>query len=95
MVKSLGADIVLDHANEDFTKNGLTYDVILDVSGKPSTLKFKTVSERLTFLKEIIKLFKERKLNTIIDQSFPLEQMVEAHRYLERGLEKGNVVVNI
>ena len=95
MVKSLGADIVLDHANEDFTKNGLTYDVILDVSGKPSTLKFKPVSERLTFLKEIVKLFKERKLNTIIDQSFPLEQMVEAHRYLERGLEKGNVVVNI
>jgi NADPH:quinone reductase-like Zn-dependent oxidoreductase len=136
MVKSLGADYVLDNAMEDFTKNGLTYDVILDVSGKPSTLKFKNslskrgfyltsyptisilfqtfltsmfngkkvvfsatglkpVSQRLIFLKEIIKLFKEGKLKTIIDQCFPLEQMVEAHRYLERGLEKGNVVVNV
>jgi NADPH:quinone reductase-like Zn-dependent oxidoreductase len=136
MVKYLGADNVIDNTIEDFTKNGLTYDIILDASGKPSTLKFKNslskrgfylttyptisilfqtfltsrfnskkvvfsatglkpVSERLTFLKEIIKLFKEGKLKTIIDQSFPLEQMVEAHRYLERGLEKGNVVVNI
>jgi NADPH:quinone reductase-like Zn-dependent oxidoreductase len=136
MVKSLGADNVFDNTTEDFTKNGLTYDVILDVSGKPSTFKFKKilskrgfyltiyptisilfqtflisrfnskkvvfsatglkpVSDRLTFLKEIIKLLKEGKLKIIIDQSFPLEQMVEAHRYLERGLEKGNVVVRI
>jgi NADPH:quinone reductase-like Zn-dependent oxidoreductase len=136
LVKSLGADYVFDNAMEDFTKNGLTYDVILDVSGKPSTLKFKNslskrgfylttyptisilfqtlltsmfngkkvvfsatglkpVSERLIFLKEIIKLFKEGKLKTIIDQRFQLEQMAEAHRYLERGLEKGNVVVNV
>ena len=136
MVKSLGADNVIDNTKEDFRKNGQTYDVILDVSGKPSTLKFKNslnkkgfylttyptisilfqtfwtsmfngkkvvfsatglkpVSERLVFLKEIIKLFKEGKLKTIIDQSFQLEQMVEAHRYVERGLEKGNVVVNI
>lgn len=136
MVKSLGSDKVIDNTIEDFTKNGLTYDIILDVSGKPSTLKYKNslsktgfyltvyptisilfqtfftsrfnskkvvfsatglkpVSERLTFLKELIKLFKEGKLKTIIDKNFPLEQMVEAHRYLERGLEKGNVVVNI
>jgi NADPH:quinone reductase-like Zn-dependent oxidoreductase len=136
LVKSLGADNLIDNTIEDFTKNGLTFDVILDVSGKPSTLKFKNslnkkgfylttyptisilfqtfltsrftskkvvfsatglkpVSERLTFLKEIIKIFKEGKLKTIIDQSFPLEQMVEAHRYLERELERGNVVVTI
>lgn len=135
LVKSLGADNVIDNTREDFTKNGLTYDVILDVSGKPSTIKFKNslckrgfyltiyptisilfqtfltsrfnskkvvfsatglkpVSERLIFLKEIIKLFKEGKLKTIIDQSFPLEQMIEAHKYIELGLEKGNVVVS-
>ena len=136
MVKSLGADNVIDNTEEDFTKNGLTYDVILDVSDKPSSLQFKNslnkrgfylttyptisilfqtfwtsmfnskkvvfsatglkpVSERLAFLKELIKLFKEGKLKTIIDQSFQLEQMVEAHRYVERGLERGNVVVTI
>jgi NADPH:quinone reductase-like Zn-dependent oxidoreductase len=136
IVKYLGADKVIDNTEEDFTKNGLTYDVILEVSGKPSSLQFrnsltkrgfflttyptisilfqtlwtsmfngrkvvfsatglKPVSERLIFLREIIKLFKEGKLKTIIDQSFPLEQMAEAHRYLERGSERGNVVVTI
>jgi NADPH:quinone reductase-like Zn-dependent oxidoreductase len=136
LVKHLGADKVIDNSAVDFTKNGLAYDIILDVSGKPSTLNFKNslskrgfyltiyptisilfqyfrtsmfngrkvvfsatglkpVSERLTFLKEIIKLFKEEKLKIIIDKSFPLEQMVEAHRYIERGTERGNVVVTI
>ena len=136
MLKSLGADFIIDESKEDFTKNGLTYDVILDVSGKPSSLHFKNslnkrgfyitiyptisilfqnfwtsmfngkkvvfsatafkpVSERLAFLKEIIKLFKEGKLKTIINQSFPLEQMVEVHLYLEKGLERGNVVVTV
>jgi|WetSurMetagenome_2_1015567.scaffolds.fasta_scaffold86048_2 NADPH:quinone reductase-like Zn-dependent oxidoreductase len=136
LVKSIGADNVIDNSEEDFTKNGLTYDVILDVSGKHSFLQFKNslnkrgfyittyptisilfqnfwtsmfngkkvvfsatafkpVSERLAFLKELIKLFKEGKLKMIIDKSFKLEQMVEAHQYIERGLERGNVVVTI
>jgi NADPH:quinone reductase-like Zn-dependent oxidoreductase len=136
LVKSLGADNIIDSTKENFGENGQTYDVILDVSGKPSSIHFKkllnkkgyylttypTISilflnlwtsmfngkkvvfsatglkpltERLVFLKEIIKLFKEGKLKTIIDRSFQLEQMAEVHRYVERGLEKGNVVVNI
>lgn len=136
MVKSLGADKVIDISDEDFTQNGLTYDIIVNTSGKSSSLHFKNslnkngfylttyptisilfqtfwtsmfnskkvvfsatglkpVSERLAFLKELIKLFKEGKLKTIIDHSFQLEQMIEAHRYVERGLERGNVVVNI
>jgi len=136
IIKDLGADSVIDNTIEDFTKNGLTYDIILDLSGKPATLKFKDslskrgfyltvyptisilfqtfwtsmfngrkvvfsatglkpVSERLIFLKEIIKLFNEGKLKTVIDQSFHLEQIVEAHRYIEKGPERGNVVVTI
>jgi NADPH:quinone reductase-like Zn-dependent oxidoreductase len=136
ILKSLGSDYAINNTVEDFTKNGLTYDVILDVSGKPSSLRFKNslnkngiyltvyptisilfqtfwtsmfkgkkvvfsatglkpVAERLAFLKELIKLFNEGKLKTIIDQSFKLEQMAEAHRYIEKGLERGNVVVTI
>jgi NADPH:quinone reductase-like Zn-dependent oxidoreductase len=136
MVKCLGADHIINNTEEDFTKNGLKYDVILDVSGKPSSLQFKNslnkkglfltayptisillktfwtsmftgkkvvfsatglkpVAERLAFLKELIKLFNEGKLKTIIDQSFQLDQMAEAHRYVEEGLERGNVVVTI
>jgi len=136
MLKSLGADFIIDECKEDFTKNGLTYDVILDVSGKPSSIQFKNslnkrgfyitiyptisilfqnfwtsmfngkkvvfsatafkpVSERLAFLRELVKIFKEEKLKIIIDRSFPLEHMIEAHRYIERGLEKGNVVVTV
>ena len=41
LVKSMGADNVIDYTDEDFTKNGLTYDVILDVSGKPISFQFK------------------------------------------------------
>ena len=136
LVKCLGADSVIDIATEDFTANGLMYDVILDASGKPSTLKFrsslgrrgiyltiyptisillqtlltsrsrgkrvvfsstglKPISERLAILRETVALLEEGRLRTVIDKSFPLEQMAEAHRYLESGLEKGNVVVTI
>ena len=136
LVKSLGADNLIDNTKENFGEDGQKYDVILDVSGKPSSIHFKKllnkkgyylttyptisilfltfwtsmfngrkvlfsatglkrISERLVFLKEIIKLFKEGRLKTIIDRSFQLEQMAEAHRYVEGGLEKGNVVVNI
>jgi len=136
LVKSLGADTMLDSAKNIFWEKGQTYDVILDVSGKPSSIHFKkllnkngyflttypTISilflnlwtsmfngkkvvfsatglkpltERLVFLKEIVMLFKEGKLKTIIDRSFQLEQMADVHRYVERGLDKGNIVVNI
>jgi len=136
LVKSLGADNIIDITKENLGENGQTYDVILDVSGKPSSINFKKllnkkgyylttyptisllfqtfwtsffngkrvvfsatglkpISERLAFLNELIPLFKEGKLKTIIDQSFQLEHMAEAHRYIERGLEKGNVVITI
>lgn len=111
MVKSLGADKVIDYTQEDFTKNGETYDIIFDAVGKStpsqckSSLKNKgyylnTVNggtavprkEELVFLKE---LAETGRLKPVIDRCYPLEQLVEAHRYVDQGRKKGNVVITL
>ena len=110
MVKSLGADNVIDYTKEDFAKNGQTYDVIIDAVYKPSFSRCKDslkkegfyVSQKssiaklktgdLLFLKELIE---EGKLKPVIDRSYPLEQIQEAHRYVETGHKKGNVVITL
>ncbi len=110
-VKSLGADQVIDYTQEDFTERGETYDVIFDAVGKlPAAQRQKAQkmtrcyldvhkdsggSEKiddLPFLKELIET---GKLKPVIDRSYPLEQVVEAHRYVEAGHKKGNVVLTI
>ena len=113
MVKSLGADQVIDYTKEDFTKKSDTYDVILDVVDKLPKSKGKKAlkkngvylnvvknfnsednikTEDLIFLKELIEA---KRIRTIIDRSYPLEQIVEAHRYVEKGHKKGHVVIKI
>ncbi len=126
LVKSLGADKVIDYTNEDFTKNGLTYDAIFDAVMKTSfshcksslkqrgsyitvdwpllqVLRTKIIgnkkiifgiapnrTEDLIFLKELIEA---GKIKAVIDRRYPLEQTAEAHRYVDKGHKKGNVVI--
>ena len=135
LVKSLGADMVIDYTKEDFIKNGQTYDIIFDTVGKRSfslckgsltqkgvyldaagvatifpmlwTSMFGSkkailtatyvrpaseITKDLIFLKELIEA---GKIQSVIDRRYPLEQTAEAHRYVEKGHKKGNVVITV
>ncbi|HET7090365.1 MAG TPA: NAD(P)-dependent alcohol dehydrogenase [Anaerolineae bacterium] len=131
MLRSIGADQVIDYTQEDFTKSGETYDVIFDVVGKSSfsrsmrSLKqngryllanpglaqmvrglwtskrsskkviIGTANHRvedLTFLKELIEA---GKMKSVIDRRYSLEQIPEAHSYVEKGYKTGNVVITV
>ena len=109
LVKSLGADNVIDYTREDFTKNETRFDIIFDAVGKTSKSacknllkpkgKYVSVSgspdknpNDLLFLKELIE---SGKLKTVIDRRYTLEQIREAHAYVEKFHKKGNVVINV
>ncbi len=131
MLRSIGADQVIDYTQEYFTKSGESYDFIFDVAGKSSfsgsirslkqngrylianqgplqmvrgrwasmTTNKKVISgaaslttEDLIFLKELIEA---GEIKSVIDRRYPLEQTAEAHRYVETGHKKGNVVITV
>jgi NADPH:quinone reductase-like Zn-dependent oxidoreductase len=131
MLRSIGADHVIDYTQMDFTESGETYDVIFDVVGtsvfsqsiqslKPhgyyllanpglaqmiravwtSRTSNKTVivgaasgtTDDLLFLKELIEA---EKIRTVIDRTYPLEHIPEAHRYVETGQKIGHVIITI
>jgi NADPH:quinone reductase-like Zn-dependent oxidoreductase len=110
MVRSLGAEQVIDYTKEDFSASGSLYDVIFDTLGKcPKSMYSKALkpngtyvsmaklsttqsSEELTFIKGLIEA---GEIRAVIDRCYPLEQVVEAHRYVEKGHKKGNVVISV
>jgi NADPH:quinone reductase-like Zn-dependent oxidoreductase len=131
MLRSIGADHVIDYTVEDFTRNGRTYDILFDVVLKspfsrivrslnengtylmtnPTLSKMlrgawvsKTTSKKVNFeftqpntrdLIQLKQLIEAGKLKTVIDRTYPLEDAVEAHRYVETGKKKGNVILTI
>jgi NADPH:quinone reductase-like Zn-dependent oxidoreductase len=116
LVKSLGADTVIDYTQEDFTSRGDLYDFIFDAVGKKKSQRFasklqfskaltpngKYISvddgspkprlEDLLFLKELVEA---GKIKPVIDRRYLLEQTAEAHRYVEQGHKKGNVIITV
>jgi len=109
LVKSLGAGQVIDYTKEDVTNYGQTYDVVFDAVGKISSSHSKSLlkengtyltvqsstSERMENLILLKQLVEMGKVKPIIDRFYPLEQIVEAHRYVEKGHKKGNVVITL
>lgn len=132
MLRSVGADYVIDYKQEDFAENGQTYDVIFDLVGKGSYSRcIKVLQENGCYLlanpdglwpmirglwtsivtnKKVIsqfasataddlnvlkELIEQGKLKSLIDKTYGLEQVVEAHRYVETGQKKGNVVLTL
>lgn len=131
LVKSLGADKVIDYTKEDFTQSGATYDIIFDTVGKISfsacknalkpkglflagsggapefiqmlwtsltggkKVKAGVSSESQDDLNAIKELVEAGAIRPVIDRRYPLEDMVEAHRYVDTGRKKGNVVITV
>ena len=109
MVKSLGAANVIDYTREDLSKHGSDYDLVFDAVDKLAASRGKKLLadkgvyvkvgtddnvgiEDFYYLKELVEA---GKLRTVIDRTYPLEQIVEAHRYVEKGHKKGHVVITV
>jgi NADPH:quinone reductase-like Zn-dependent oxidoreductase len=111
LVKSLGADAVIDYTHEDFTQNGARYDLIFNAvgtrkaklqaqgsltpGGRHITVDDSSPKMRAEDLVFLTQLVEAGKLRPVIDRSYPLEQIVDAHRYVDKGHKKGNVVIAV
>ncbi|EEM43841.1 Alcohol dehydrogenase, zinc containing [Bacillus thuringiensis serovar sotto str. T04001] len=110
LVTALGADNVIDYMKEDFTKQGEHYDIIFDAVGKykkslctdalmpngkyvsVNGMMAKVSKEDMNLLKQ---LAETEKLKPVIDRTYRLEEVVEAHTYVEMGHKKGNVSITL
>lgn len=131
VLRSLGADHVIDYTREDFTQNGEQYDVIIDIVGKsnysrsvrslagngryvlgnprlPGMLRALLTSltgsrkvivaiapyrkENLEYLR---KLIEQDKIKPVVDRTWPLEKITEAHAYVDSGKKTGSVAITV
>ncbi|ASI70847.1 MULTISPECIES: NAD(P)-dependent alcohol dehydrogenase [Bacillus] len=110
LVTALGADNVIDYMKEDFTKRGEHYDIIFDAVGKykkslcidalmpngkyvsVNGMMAKVSKEDMNLLKQ---LAETEKLKPVIDRTYRLEEIAEAHIYVEKGHKKGNVSITL
>ena len=111
LVRSLGATHIVDYTQQDFSAAEARYDIVFDAVGKASPSQAKQVlrpggtylnvhttsdgsdsAENLCFLKELIEA---GKLRPVIDRCYTLDEIVEAHRYVDQGHKKGNVVITV
>jgi NADPH:quinone reductase-like Zn-dependent oxidoreductase len=111
LVASLNADRVIIYTEEDFTKNDDKYDIIFDTVGKTSkkaclaclassgtfitTAGLDTASESKAHMELLTTLYDNSEFRAVIDKIYPMEDIVEAHRYVDTGHKKGSVVVTI
>lgn len=109
MMRSLGADKVINYREEDFTESGETYDVIFDAVRKLSSSKSeRALKENGVFLSSssstkenaenlvfLRKLIERGELKAVIDKRYPLEDIAAAHEYVDTGRKKGNVVITV
>lgn len=109
MVKSLGADSSIDYKKEDYSLLEDKFDIVFDAVGKTTKAKAKKVlnnegvfvsvkmltAEKSEHLKRIKELAEKERLTPFIDRCFPLNEIVSAHEYVDKGHKKGNVVIEI
>lgn len=136
MVKSLGADRVIDYRHEDFTQSEERYDIVFDTVGRSSFSRARRVlkrdgiylttvlsptilrqmlwtsrfghqkaqlvfaglrptEEKKRYLALLLDLVEKGEFKPVIDRAYPLEQIAEAHRYVETGRKKGTVVIMV
>ncbi len=108
-VKLLGADEVVDYRTNDLSQFTRQFDIVFDTVGKLSSSKGKSLlkpggkwcsiksitSEKTSYLDEFHQMISDGKLKPMIDRTYPLEEIVEAHHYVESGRKRGNVVILI
>jgi NADPH:quinone reductase-like Zn-dependent oxidoreductase len=110
LVKGLGAGRVIDYTREDFSAGGAQYEAIFDTVGKcPPDKAAKALApggvfvsvahlntkQSLEELSTVHELIEAGQVTAVIDRCYPLEQVPEAHRYVETGRKQGNVVITV